>query len=200
MNNKDLLTQRGFLSGERRFVIKDGRYLFVEINKLKKNTTYQIDLVALEPKSKIRINIAWSWLLAAAVVILTSYTALELLPQYIDINLKNYAFPIRLGSASLAVISLILFILTSCRERVFVASNTNLPLVRLLIGKPNRKAYRAFLNHMENRILVLSKHLQLNTQQQLAGELRMIRRLSKLGVVSEKKYNRFKSRLMKLSG
>ncbi len=200
MNNKDLLTQRGFLSGERRFVIKDGRYLFVEINKLKKNTTYQIDLVALEPKSKIRISIAWSWLLAVAVVILTSYTVLEILPQYIDINLKNYAFPIRLGSASLAVISLILFVLTSCRERVFVASNTNLPLVRLLIGKPNRKAYRAFLNHMENRILVLSKHLQLNTQQQLAGELRMIRRLSKLGVVSEKKYNRFKSRLMKLSG
>lgn len=199
MNKKELLTQRGLFSDERRFEIKDGRYLFVTINKLKKNTTYQLDLVALEPKSKFRINIAWPWLLAAAVVILTSYTALEILPQYIDINLKDYAFPIRLGSASLAVISLILFVVTSCRERVFVASNTNLPLVRLLIGKPNRKAYRNFLSHLENRILVLSKHLQLNNQQQLAGELRMIRRLSKIGVVSEKKYNRFKSRLMKLA-
>lgn len=200
MNNKDLLAQREFLSGERRFEIKDGRYLFVVINKLKKNTAYQLDLVALKPKSIIRINIAWSWLLAAAVIILISYTALEILPQYIDVNLENYAFPIRLGSASLAVIFLILFVVTSCRERVFVASNTNFPLVRLLIGKPNRKAYNTFLRHLENRIKALSEHLQLNNQQQLAGELRMIRRLSKIGVISEKEYKRFKSKLMKLSG
>lgn len=199
MNNKDLLTQRGLFSDKRRFEIKDGRYLFVETNKLKKNTAYQLDLIALEPKSKFRINIAWRWLLAAAVVILTSYTALEILPQHIDVNLQNYAFPIMLSSASLAVIFLILFVVTTCRERVFVASNTNFPLVRLLIGKPNRKAYQTFLRHLENRIRALSKHLQLNNQQRRAGELRMIRRLSKIGVLSEKEYKRFKSRLMKQS-
>ena len=199
MSNKNILTQRGLFSDERRFEIKDGRYLFVDIKKLRKNTTYQLDLVALEPKSKLRINIAWRWLLAAAVVILSTYTALEILPQHIDVNLKNYASPITLGSASLAVIFLILFVVTTCRERVFVASHSNFPLVRLLIGKPNHKAYNTFLRHLENRIITLSGHLKLGNQQRLAGELKMIRRLSKVGVLSEKEYKRFKSKLMKLA-
>ena len=64
MSNNDTLTQRGLFSDERHFEIKDGRYLFVETNKLKRNTNYQLDLVALEPKSKLRINIAWPWLVA----------------------------------------------------------------------------------------------------------------------------------------
>ena len=199
MNNKVILTQRGLFSDERRFELKEGRYLFVDIKKLKRNTSYQLDLIALEPKSKFHISLAWPWLLAAVVVILTAYIALEILPQFFDINLEKYTFPITLGSACLTFISLILFVVTSCRERVFVAPHTNFPLVRLLIGKPNHKAYRDFLSHLENRIKTLSAHLQLDDQQRLAGELRMMRRLSKHDVLSEKEYERFKTKLMKLS-
>ena len=90
MSKKDLLTQRGFFSDVRRFEIKDGRYLFVDIKKFKSNKAYQLDLIALQAKSKFRINIAWRWLLAAAIVIFVTYTALEILPQYIDFNLENY--------------------------------------------------------------------------------------------------------------
>ena len=199
MSNNDTLTQRGLFSDERRFEIKDGRYLFVETNKLKRNTNYQLDLVALEPKSKLRISIAWPWLVGAAVVILAAYFVLELLPQFFGVSLNDYAFPIKLGSASLAFLFLILFVVTTCRERVFIAANTNFPLVRLLIGKPDRKAYLAFISHLENRIKTLSEHLQLDEQQRIAGELRMMRRLTKHDVLSEKEYERFKTKLMKLS-
>lgn len=199
MNDKDLLTQQGLFSDKRRFEIKDGRYLFVDINKLKRNTNYQLDLVALEPKSKLRISIAWPWLVAAALVMLTAYFALELLPQFFEVSLNDYAFPIKLGSASLAFLFLVLFVVTTCLERVFIAANTNFPLVRLLIGKPDRKSYQAFLTHLENRINTLSEHLKLDEQQRIAGELRMLRRLSKHDVISEKEYERFKTKLMKLS-
>ena len=199
MSDKDLLTQQGLFSDQRRFEIKDGRYLFVDINKLKRNKKYQLDLVALEPKSKLRISIAWPWLVAAIMVVLSAYFVLELMPRFIDVSLDNYALPIMLGSASLTFLFLILFVVTTCRERVFVASNTNFPLVRLLIGKPDRKAYQAFLSHLESRIKTLSEHLQLDEQQQIAGELRMMRRLTKNDVLSEKEYERFKSKLMKLS-
>ena len=199
MSDKNLLTQRGLFSDERRFELKDGRYLFVDAKKLKKNKKYQLDLIALEPKSKIRINIAWSWLVAAIVVILAAYFVLELMPQLFNISLENYSFPITLGSASLTFLLLLLFVVTACRERVFVASNTNYPLVRLLIGKPDRKAYQAFLSRLEDRIKTLSEHLQLDEQQRIAGELRMMRRLTKHDVLSEKEYERIKSKLMKLS-
>lgn len=199
MNNNDALTQQGLFSGERRFELKDGRYLFVDVKELKRNKSYQLDLVALEPKSKYRFTINWPWLVAAAVVMLVHYFLLQLLPQLFQISLDDYAFPLTLGLTSLAFIFLVLFVATSCHERVFVASNTNFPLVRLLVRKPDRKSYRAFLSRLESSIKSVSENIQLDSQQRLAGELRMMRRLTKHDVLTEKQYEQIKSRLMKLA-
>jgi hypothetical protein len=197
--NNNTLTQKGLFSGERRFELKDGRYLFVDVKQLKRNKSYQLDLVALEPKSKYRFSINWPWLAAAVAVMLVHYVLLQLLPQLFQISLDDYAFPLTLGLASLAFIFLIVFVATSSMERVFVASNTNFPLVRLLVRKPDSKAYRAFLAQLENSIKSVSENIQLDKQQLLAGELRMMRRLTKHDIVSEKQYEQIKTRLMKLA-
>jgi hypothetical protein len=199
MNNKDSLTQQGLFSGERRFELQDGRYLFVDVKGLKRNKSYQLDLVALEPKSKYRFTINWPWLVAAAAVMLMLYFLLQLLPQLFEISLENYAFPLTLGLTSLAFLFLVVFVATSYLERVFVASNTNFPLVRLLIRKPDRKSYRSFLSLLETSIKSVSENIQLDNQQRLAGELRMMRRLTKHNILSEKQYEQIKSRLMKLA-
>ena len=192
--NNNTLTQKGLFSGERRFELKDGRYLFVDVKQLKRNKSYQLDLVALEPKSKYRFSINWP-----VAVMLVHYVLLQLLPQLFQISLDDYAFPLTLGLASLAFIFLIVFVATSSMERVFVASNTNFPLVRLLVRKPDSKAYRAFLAQLENSIKSVSENIQLDKQQLLAGELRMMRRLTKHDIVSEKQYEQIKTRLMKLA-
>lgn len=199
MKNNDTLTQRGLFSGERRFELKNGRYLFIEANGLKRNKSFQLDLVALEPKSKYRFTINWSWAVAAAVVMLLNYFSLQLLPQFFQIKLDDYALPLTLGLTSLAFIFLIFFVATSYVERVFVASNTNFPLVRLLLRKPDTKSYRAFLSRLENAIQSVSENIHLNNQQLLAGELRMMRRLTKYDVLTEKQYEQIKSRLMKMA-
>jgi hypothetical protein len=199
MNNNDSLTQRGLFSGERRFELKNGRYLMIEVNRLKRNKSYQLDLVALKPKSKYRFTISWSWAVAAAGVMLLHYFLLQLLPQFFQIKLDDYALPLTLGMTSLAFIFLILFVATSNLERVFVASNTNFPLVRLLLRKPDTKSYRAFLSRLEKAIQTVSENIHLNDQQLLAGELRMMRRLTKYDVLTEKKYEQVKSRLMKMA-
>jgi hypothetical protein len=199
MNNNNTLLQRGLFSGERRFELKDGRYLFVDVKQLKRNKTYQLDLVALEPKSKFGFRINWPWLVAAAVVMLVHYFLLQLLPHLFQISLDDYAFPLTLGLTSLAFIFLIVFIATSSIERVFVASNTNFPLIRLLVGKPDRKSYRAFLAQLETSIKSVSENIHLDKQQLLAGELRMMRRLTKNAILTEKQYEHIKARLMKLA-
>lgn len=199
MNNNDSLTQRGLFSEERRFELKDGRYLFIDVKGLKRNKSYQLDLVALEPKSKYRFTLNWPWLLAAAVVMLLHYFILQLLPQFTPISLDEYAFPLTLGLASLAFIFLILFVATSSLERVFVAAHTNFPLVRLLIRKPDAKAYRSFLSRLENTVQSVSDKIHLDNQQLIAGELRMMRRLTKHDVLSEKQYEQIKTKLMKLA-
>ena len=106
MNNNNTLTQRGLFSGERRFELKDGRYLFVDVKQLKRNKSYQLDLVALEPKSKFGFRINWPWLMVAVVVMLVHYFLLQLLPQFFQISLDDYALPLTLGLASLAFIFL----------------------------------------------------------------------------------------------
>lgn len=199
MNNNNSLTQRGLFSGERRFELKDRRYLFIDEKGLKRNKSYQLDLVALEPKSKFHLSVKWSWLIAAAGVMLLHYFLLQWLPQLIQIQLDDYAFALTLGVGSLAFLFLILFVATSSLERVFVASNTNFPLVRLLIRKPDTKSYRAFLSQLENSIQAAADKVQLDHQQLVAGELRMMRRLTKHNVLSEKQYEQIKSRLMKLA-
>lgn len=199
MDNNNTLTQRGLFSGERRFELKDGRYLFVDVKQLKRNKSYQLDLVALEPKSKFGFRINWPWLMVAVVVMLVHYFLLQLLPQFFQISLDDYALPLTLGLASLAFIFLILFIATSSIERVFIASNTNFPLVRLLIGKPDRNSYRAFLARLESSIKSVSENTHLDKQQLLAGELRMMRRLTKNDILTEKQYEQIKARLMKLA-
>jgi hypothetical protein len=45
----------------------------------------------------------------------------------------------------------------------------------------------------------VSENIQLDNQQRLAGELRMMRRLTKHNVLTEKQYEQIKSRLMKLA-
>lgn len=199
MNNNDTLTQRGMFSGERRFELKDGRYLFIDEKGLKRNKSYQLDLVALEPKSKFHLSVKWTWLVAAAGVMLLHYLLLQVLPRFFQIQLDDYAFALTLGLGSLAFLFLILFAATSSLERVFVASNTNFPLVRLLLRKPDAKAYHAFLSKLENSIQAASDKVQLDHQQLVAGELRMMRRLTKHNVLSEKQYEHIKSRLMKLA-
>lgn len=199
MNNNDSLTQRGLFSGERRFELKDGRYLFVDVKGLQRNKSYQLDLVALEPKSKFHLTFKWPWLVAAAGTMLLLYFILQSLPQLFQIQLDEYAFALTLGLGSLAFIFLILFVATSSVERVFVASHTNFPLVRLLIRKPDAKSYRSFLSALETSIQAVSDKIQLDQQQLLAGELRMMRRLTKHNVLSEKQYEQIKSRLMKLA-
>ena len=101
MNNNNTLKQRGLLSGERRFELKDGRYLFVDVKQLKRNKSYQLDLVALEPNSKFSFRINWPWLMAAVVVMLVHYFLLQLLPRFFQISLDDYALPLTLGLASL---------------------------------------------------------------------------------------------------
>ncbi len=193
------LTQRGLFTGERRFQLRDDRYLFIQVKGVKKEKNFQIDLMALNPKSKHKLTIAWRWLLATGITLLTLFLALHIMPHFFGIALDAYALPFTISLSLLAFIFAVVGISASYRELIFVSCFGKHPLVRLLTNKPDRKTFQDFTRHLENCIEKLSQHVRLDTQRRLAGEIKMLRRLAKNGVLSIKDYENLKAHLFKLS-
>lgn len=198
MPNNIVLKQQGLFSSRRRFELRDNRYLFIHMKGVKQAQDYQLDLLALDPRSRLRISVAWPWLLAAAVLLLL-LLSVTLLPDLAGDALADYALPLTLGLSLLAFIFLLLGIAKSCVERVYVARNTGYPLVRLLPNKPDKKAYKTFTRQLEAAIEEVYENVPVDDQQRLAGEIKMLRRLVGHKVVTSRDYERLKLQLMGLS-
>lgn len=196
MSDEKILHQRGLFAGERQFEIRDNRYLYVEMQGVKNRTRYQLDLMALQPDSQRRFTIAWKWLLASLACLLLLILVLQGLPMLFNIDLQAWALPLTLTLVGLAFLFLIVFFSASYREYHYASRHSDLPLVRLLAGKPSRRQFRKFRQHLEQRVQELMENSHLTPQQQRAGELRLLRRLSKCGVLGEDDYEQAKQQLM----
>ncbi len=196
MSDQKILHQRGLFAGQRRFEIRHNRYLFVEMQGVKNRLRYQLDLMALHPDSRQHFTIAWRWLLASAASLLLLVLILQGIPKLFDVSLAAWALPLTLGLVGLAFGFLILFFSASYREYRYASRHCGLPLVRLLAGKPSRKQFRKFRQQLESRVRELMADSHLTPQQERAGELRLLRRLAKCGVLREADYQQAKQQLV----
>ncbi|HID48098.1 MAG TPA: hypothetical protein EYP40_00525, partial [Chromatiales bacterium] len=185
MPNTIVLKQQGLFSSRRRFELRDNRYLFVHMKGVKQAQDYQLDLLALDPRSRLRITLAWPWLLAAAVVLLL-LLGMTLLPDLAGDALANHVLLLTLGLSLLAFLFLLLGIARSCIERVYVARNTGYPLVRLWPNKPDKNACKTFTRQLEAAIEEVYENVPVDNQQRLAGEIKMLRRLMGHKVVTSR--------------
>lgn len=199
MPNNIVLKQQGLFSTRRRFELRDNRYLFIHMKGVKQAQDYQLDLLALDPRSRLHVCIAWRWLLAAGAVLLALLFSVTILPELAGDRLDAYALPLTLALSLLAFIFLLSGIAKSCVERVYVARNTGYPLVRLLRNKPDRKAFRTFTRNLEAAIEEVYENVPVDDQQRLAGEIKMLRRLVGHKVVTSRDYEKLKLQLMGLS-
>jgi hypothetical protein len=196
MSDEKILQQRGLFAGQRRFEIRDNRYLFVEMQGVKNTLRYQLDLMALQPDSQRHFTIAWRWLLASAASILLLVLILQGIPLLFDVSLEAWALPLTLGLVGLAFLFLILFFSASYREYRYTSRHCGFPLVRLLAGKPSRKQFRGFRKQLEQGVRQRLQNSHLTPQQERAGELRLLRRLAKCGVLREEDYEQAKQQLV----
>jgi hypothetical protein len=199
MSENITLNQQGLFSKQRWFNIRDNRYLFVRTKGVKLAQDYQLDLVALDPHSRLRITVAWSWLIAAGAVLLLLLTIIAIVPGLFNLQLAEFALPVTLGLSLLAFIFLLVGIAKSSIERVFVARNTGYPLVRLLFNNPDKKAFRTFIKQLESLINEVYENVPVDDHQRVAGEIKMLRRLVGHNVVTSQDYEKLKTQLMALA-
>lgn len=172
-----------------------GRELHVEKKAKPHRTKYIIDLLALEDASKQKIVLGWQWFVAGIITIVLMVGCLNYLPILNESMLYLAAtYIVGLGSGAGCFYKAYK---STSRKQFFHSRNANVPLIELAINNPSKKIFNDFISKVEEHILSSREGLNISMNNQLAGEMKMLRRLSEEGVVSASIYKKAKAGLLK---
>lgn len=155
------------------------------------NRSYVIDLIAIDPESYSTIRIPWGWLkpvAGAAAAALIGWMAL-------DPGSKALALVLTASGVASAV-GLFMVIRGTSRRRVFVSCHARLPLLEMELNQPNPKRFNDFIAYLQRRIEETHKERKLEKDRHVAGEMRMLRRLTEAGVFESGVYQGARARLL----
>lgn len=195
--NLELCQKRPF-AGERSFRFKDSNTLLVTLKKLKKRREYLIDLAAIDPNDKTRFVFAKKPLIAF-IIFFNISLVFYLTPLLSMLKLPNPDWYVS-GSVILSLISLIVFISMTRLERFFISRHSKIPLLQFYNGLPNKKDFKKFTQYIQAQSKKRFEHLNLDLQQQYAGELKTLRRVHDEGAITVYQYEKAKKKLLKMSG
>jgi len=174
--------------------LKKQRELRVEKRSKRESTKYTIDLLALGDKSKQKVILGWQWFVAGLAAILLMIVCLNFLPILEESTLymaATYVLGLGVGAACFYMA-----VKGTSRRQIFFSRNANIPLVELAINNPSKSEFNSFVKIVEKYIGSSREGLNISMNNQLAGEMKMIRRLSEEGVVSPSVYKKAKAVLM----
>ncbi len=191
------LKQKKLFAGERQFCFKDKSTLNVISKTLNNHKEYLIDIVAIDPKLRSHFIFAKKPLISFIIFINLSLIfyltpALNFLPA----TYKNWVVAVAI---ILALTSLIIFMVFTRHDRVFVSRHSKVPLIRFYNNLPSKQEFKQFIQAIQTASQQRFDHLGLNLQQQRAGELKTIRRVQEQGGITTGQYNRAKNKLLNLS-
>lgn len=178
--------------------IVDGKEIRIVIGSPPRQKSYSVQLLALADKSHIRLNIAWRWLwlLIGCVVALLGYWFAR---AVFGLSLGMFEFSYVAGFSLTAILALVMFGLKLARKRVFISRLARVRLFDILISNPNHRAYKSFLNNLNQSLINARQFWNLKPEHQVAGEMRMLRRLSEEGIIKQSEYEQAKKKLFSLS-
>lgn len=191
------LEQQTRAGPSREFQIVDGKEIRIISGIGSRQQSYSIQLLALADKSLVRLHLAWGWLGLLCICLLAIFGYIFVRSSF-GISLGKFEFIYVAGFSLAAVGSLVMFMLKLARKRVFVSRLARVRLFDMLIGKPNYREYKAFLNQLGHSLQTARQFWNLKPEHQAAGEVRMLRRLSEEGVIGKSDYEQAKKKLLAL--
>jgi len=172
------------------FELFNRRHLSVNLeHTFRSNRKYNLDIGILDPLPRRSVKISWPYVslfvvLAASAV----YTALN------EYTRDTYLWPAFLALS--AGLSLLLAVYDSHDRLVFYSRNGRIPLVILFNRNPDRRTFKAFTNQLAHYIHQVS-NTPLHRDAVLNVELMEHRRLMEEGVISAKRYELAKLRILR---
>jgi len=188
-------TQIDIFKREQFFEIYNDKYLRV-IKKNKKETTeFNIALISLSPESQLISNIAWKWLVSATVFLLFSVISAYYSLQQFSLENAIVLLPTGLLFLLLSVGAVYMLIFKSERSQVFYTRYGYFPLIKLMIGKPDKSNYNKFIAEITKKICAEMDGNKISIKSLQAGEMKMLRRLTSQGVLSRNEYDLAKNEI-----
>ena len=191
MTTEDVIQffQKSALGPEIHFTLLHGRALEIEKRAGRNKQTYRIDLLALRSSSERNVSVAWRWWLATLAIFLLT-VALVLLFSYLQLDVYVLLTGLIGILASLALAEKKKK--KGSRQQVFYGRHSNVPLVTLHLGLPNKSEFQKFVTLLEKQIETIRQKFNLTQDQELAGEMRTLRRLTNDGFISLDEYENSK--------
>lgn len=191
---KDILsiTQNDVNNSDIKISLVNKQELRIKRKKPFSTEEYRINVLVLNDKSRRKISFGWKWFIAGIV------TCLLLIPKSIHLLIIPSLYLDVAFYAGL-IISIYCFFMaweTTTLRQIFYSFSTNVPIVELAVGKPSKNEFDAFLKTTEESIRAYREKMVIDPNKQVTGEIKTLRRLNEMGVISEPDYENSKSVLL----
>ncbi len=158
---------------------------------------YSISLKGISTESTRHVHRPWKWLgLALALLALSALYTWS--TQFFSGVFANYWWSGLLLGISASALCLGVFLVKMEHKQVYLSPFARVPVLELLLNKPNRKTYQQFIAAF-NAAVSSAQETRLGKDKRLAGELKMLRRLRDQGVLESSHYDKAKAIIFKLS-
>ena len=195
-NSNETLVQNRALKRSNRVTFLDSRTLRIESQTNNKQTSYRIDVIALRDKPARSFALAWPWLVTA--ILLLGILLAEISTSFLFPDSGSWlAILVKVLLGVLVMVCLAVFFKLSHGKYVFKSRHAKVPLLDVWTGQPSGKAVKAFVKLLEQRIENAHNHMNLTKEQQITGEIKMLRRLMEENIIKKADYEPARVRLMK---
>ena len=195
-NGNETLVQNRALKRSNRVTFLDNRTLRIDSQTNNQKTSFRIDVIALKLKPSRSYALAWPWLIGA--ILMLGILLAEVSGSFIFPDSGSWqSILVKVALGVLGVVCLVLFFKLSHGKYVFKSRHAKVPLLDIWTGQPSGKAVRAFVQLLEQRIENAYNHMELTKEQQITGEIKMLRRLVEENIIQNADYEPARARLMK---
>lgn len=171
-------------------------YLNYSSKRLNKKRQFKMEVATLNPEAKKVEGIPWRWLAGG----IASLAGAAFLFSYGLSSAEGNAFWFTLGGASALLLICAGFMVTFWhkleRKWIFETRSSRCPLVIIPFNKSNKKVAMKFVQQLQTAIELATHKKGYSNEDLFAGEMRMLRRLSKAGVISDRIYNSAKKEML----
>lgn len=182
--------------GEYQLELFNEHYLRVYTKRLKKAREFKMEVATLNPEAEKVNHFPWKWLGAALVSFALVIYLIYFMFSAAEGNTMWYALG---GAAALLLLSAgfgFLFWIGREKKWVFTTVISQCPLVVIPYNKETAKQAKLFAERLSQAININNNKKGYSPDDLSAGEMRMLRRLAKSGIISGDKYDSAKKQIL----
>lgn len=182
--------------GKHTLELFNGHYLSVESRRFKRRIKFRMELATLEPEPQKVVRYPWHWLAATLLSLAAAGALLYLIISGSPLiglwsGLGSTVLLLLLGAGFVAA-----FRYGSERKWVFRTRAACFPLLNIPFDKAHSEEASDFVSRIQQAIEHNTDKKSYSNDDLFAGEMRMLRRLSRTGVISDATYDAAKKQML----